>query len=356
MRKLATIRKILDIQPIKKADAIELARVDGWMSVVKKGLYKVGDLAIYVEVDSFVPHELQPELSKGKEVKVFNGVEGQPLRTVRLRGQLSQGLLFPLDTLWTHPIPIANSEFDWKSNWTEDDVLKMDVTAAMGIQLWEPPIPEELQGEVKPFPTLVPKTEVGRIQNLVDELQEWQEDGSMWYPSEKIDGTSMTVYVHNEHLGVCGRSWEFLSSVDNLYTRTAKNLGLYGEESKLINMGRNLALQGEMVGTGVKGGIKYGLTNTEFLLFRVYDIDNGKFLHETDVVELAMKLGIKTVPFFTPVTLKGKSAEQLLTQATAVSAISNITGREVMREGLVFSNYYSGDSFKVISNEYLLSL
>jgi RNA ligase (TIGR02306 family) len=96
MRKMATIRKIDDIRPIEGADAIECAVVGGWQVVVKKGEYNVGDLAVYLEIDSFVPHELAPFLSKGQEPREFNGVKGERLRTVKLRGVTSQGLLLPL--------------------------------------------------------------------------------------------------------------------------------------------------------------------------------------------------------------------------------------------------------------------
>ena len=64
MRKLASIRKIADIRPILDADAIEVAVVDGWKVVVKKGEYSVGDLAVYIEIDSWVPTELAPFLKQ----------------------------------------------------------------------------------------------------------------------------------------------------------------------------------------------------------------------------------------------------------------------------------------------------
>lgn len=70
MRKLATIRKIDNIRPIVDADAIEAAVVGGWTVVVKKDEFKVGDLAVYLEIDSWVPHELAPFLSKGVEPTV----------------------------------------------------------------------------------------------------------------------------------------------------------------------------------------------------------------------------------------------------------------------------------------------
>ena len=99
MRKLASIRRIADLQPIPDADKIEVATVDGWKVVTQKGLYNVGDLVVFFEIDSWIPNELAPFLSKDKEPREYNGVKGERLRTVKLRGQISQGLLMPKTVL-----------------------------------------------------------------------------------------------------------------------------------------------------------------------------------------------------------------------------------------------------------------
>jgi RNA ligase (TIGR02306 family) len=101
-RKLASVQEITYIKPIPDADAIECAIVNGgWPVVVKKGEYNVGDLAIYLEIDSWVPYELAPFLSKGKEPREYNGVKGERLKTVKLCGALSQGLLLKLGDVFT---------------------------------------------------------------------------------------------------------------------------------------------------------------------------------------------------------------------------------------------------------------
>ena len=97
MRKLATIRKVSEIAPIIGADKICHYRVDGWWIVDSVGRYQVNDLAIYIEIDAWCPHELAPFLSKGKEPREYNGVKGERLKTVKLRGAVSQGLLLPCD-------------------------------------------------------------------------------------------------------------------------------------------------------------------------------------------------------------------------------------------------------------------
>ncbi len=100
-RKLVTIRIISDLLPIVGADLIETAVVDGWKVVVKKGEFQIGDAVVYCEIDSWIPTEVAPFLTKpGKEPRVYNGIKGEKLKTVRLRGQLSQGLILPIESVY----------------------------------------------------------------------------------------------------------------------------------------------------------------------------------------------------------------------------------------------------------------
>jgi len=184
-RKMATIRRIDEIGPIEGADAIEVATIGGWKVVVKKGEFATGDLAVYCEIDSFIPTTIAPFLTKPDHYpKVFEGVQGERLRTVRLRGQLSQGLLLPMDIIpktldVTYYPPDAYQE-------------GTDVSELLGIVKYEAPIPASLQGEVRGmFPGFIPKTDQERIQNLSSELAEWQRLGHTFEVSEKLDGTSM---------------------------------------------------------------------------------------------------------------------------------------------------------------------
>lgn len=96
-RKLASIQRIEEIRDIENADAIQAYRVLGWWVVDKKGAHKVGDLVVYCEIDSWIPHELVPFLSKGHEPREYNRVKGERLRSIRLRGQISQGLLLSIE-------------------------------------------------------------------------------------------------------------------------------------------------------------------------------------------------------------------------------------------------------------------
>lgn len=99
MRKLATIETISEIKTHTNADALELAMIRGWQVVVRKGEFQPGDKVIYLEIDSWVPTEIAPFLSKGNAPREFEGVKGERLRTIKLRNALSQGLILPLSVL-----------------------------------------------------------------------------------------------------------------------------------------------------------------------------------------------------------------------------------------------------------------
>lgn len=144
-RMMAWIAKIDKVVKHPEADSLDICTVGGWQCVTKLGEFKQGDLAVYVSIDSWVPTELAPFLSKGKEPREYNGVKGERLRTITLRGQLSQGLILPT----TGKTPLTG----------EGD----DLTEFLGIQKWEKPIPAQLSGLVRGnFPDQVPKTDQER--------------------------------------------------------------------------------------------------------------------------------------------------------------------------------------------------
>ena len=152
MRKMASIQIIRDITPIEGADAILLAHVNGWSSVVKVGEFAIGQKIIFCEIDSWMPHEIAPFLSKGKEPREYLGIKGERLRSVKLRGQLSQGLILPISILQ-------------QGSYTEGE----DVSGKLGIVKYEPPVPVQLAGQVRGnFPSLVSKTDEERVQNIRD--------------------------------------------------------------------------------------------------------------------------------------------------------------------------------------------
>jgi RNA ligase (TIGR02306 family) len=333
MRKMATIRKIDSLRPIPDADAIECAIVGGWTCVVKKGEYVAGDLAIYCEIDSWIPYEVAPFLSRGNFPHVYNEVKGERLRTVKLRGQLSQGLLLPLSV-----IPFAS--------YIPDD----DVSELLGVVKYEAPIPASLAGEVKGmFPSVIPKTDQERIQNLSTELEEWRAEGLTWEVTEKLDGSSMTVYIIDGEVGVCSRNLDLKPNKDNSLWATAYKNEI---DVKLIQSLSNLAIQGELIGNGIQGNM-YKMRDQEFYVYDIYDIDKGRYFTPTERVAYCKVWDIKHVPVFkTDFMLTTETVADLLQKAEGKSVMGDIAGPE--REGLVYKCNEQQVSFKTVSNKFLL--
>ena len=341
MRKMATIRRIDALRPIVGADAIECAIVGGWTCVVKKGEYTAGDLAVYCEIDSWIPYEVAPFLSKGNFPHVYNEVKGERLRTVKLRGQLSQGLLLPIATV---------------ENWIyiDDPRLQVeegvDVSEYLGIVKYEAPIPASLAGEVKGmFPSRIPKTDQERIQNLSTELEEWKAEKLTWEVTEKLDGSSMTVYIIDGEVGVCSRNLDLKPNKDNSLWATAYKNEI---DVKLIQSCCNLAIQGELVGNGIQGNI-YKMRDQEFYVYDIYDIDAGRYFTPAERVAYCKVWDIKHVPVFkSDFMLTTETVADLLQMAEGKSVMGDIAGPE--REGVVYKCNEKQVSFKAISNNFLL--
>jgi RNA ligase (TIGR02306 family) len=349
-RKLATIRCIDEIRPIDGADAIEAAVLGGWTVVVKRGEYTAGDLAVYLEIDSWVPTELASFLSKGGEPREFNGVKGERLRTVKLRGQVSQGLLLPLHNdpsgTYVHKFDPSGSGEEF----TMDVEEGTDVTEFFGIQKWEAPVPAQLAGDVEGvFPTEIPRTDQERIQNLVEELKVWQDNSQFtWEVTEKLDGSSMTVFVNGDVEGVCSRNWNLKETEGNSLWRVARREGLI---EKIRRTGRNLALQSEIIGEGIQKN-SYGIRGQDFRLFDIYDIDRGEYMTPLERRTFAETHDIAHVPVVATEMVITEFVQGLLTIADGKSILNVKTARE----GLVFKcNTFGGPSFKIVSNKWLLN-
>ena len=335
-RKMATIRKIVEIKAIPEADLICAYRVDGWWVVDSVGKYAIDDLVVYAEPDSWIPIELAPFLSKGKEPREYNGVKGEKLRTIRLKKQLSQGLLMPLEPTCAN---IESMLFEG-----------LDVSLPLNIQKYEAPIAANLAGTVRGnFPSRIPKTDQERIQNLPKEFEFWKEKGFTWEESEKLNGSSMTVYLLEEDFGVCSRNLDLKRDENNSLWKVAIR---YDLEKILKDGNPDLALQGEIVGNGIQGN-PYMFKDQEFFIFDIYDVKNGRYFTPAERKAFITKYGLRHVPVFT--SKKSFSTEtiaDLLTLAEGKSVMGNINGPE--REGLVFKCNECEASFKVISNRHLL--
>ncbi len=325
MRTLASIQRIKALAPIAGADAIEKATVLGWQLVVKKGEFQVGDLAVYCEIDCLMPDRPEFEFLKAR---------GMRIRTIRLRGEISQGICFPLSIL---PAGTEASE-------------GTDVTDLLGVVKYEPPIPASLSGIMKGgFPGFIPKTDETRVQVLQDVLDKYV--GTLCYVTEKLDGSSVTYYLKDGEFGVCSRNLELLESAENSLWKVARSLQI---EEKLRARGGNHALQGEIVGEGIQGNL-YKLRGQTVFFFNVFDIDAYRFLDFADFEAAMLEMELQAVPVLDRAFPLSNDIPTLVRLGTGTSTLY-----KVEREGVVIrplseaSDVMWRVSFKAISPEFLL--
>lgn len=347
-RKLATIRRISDLIPIEGADKIELAVVDGWKVIVKKGEHAINELVVYLEIDSWVPNSIAPFLTKsGHYPKVYHEVEGQRLKTVKMKGVQSQGLILPFSVL--NVIENGNTY----ESLAEEGA---DVTELLGILKWEKEIPACLAGTMKGgFPSLIPKTNQERIQNLTKRLPEFAEHE--WEVTEKLHGSSATYYIDPDgEFHVCSRNVNLKFDENNVYWQIAikYNIRHYLEIMRNNDFDYNgiftgFAIQGEIVGPGINGN-QYGLSEPDFYIFDLFNTDEG-YCKAENRQEIASLMHMNHVPVLHKElgSISGFTVDELLKIAEGKSVIN---GSE--REGLVFKSKTNPDiSFKVVSNVWL---
>ena len=355
-RKLVSLERIKDLQPIHEADAIETATVRGWQVVVKKGAFKIGDPCIFFEVDSFLPLEQKYEfLRKGCLRKNGDGSEGLRLKTIKLRKQISQGLAMPLDDFGIY----KESDTTWKySNETGEQYyihpeLEEDLSRIFNVVKYEPPVPAQLSGMVRGnFPSFIPKTDQERIQNIFgDPKHNHRIFGNKFEVSIKLDGTSFTAYKTTETSGVCSRNLDLkLDDEGSMYVKIAKETGI------LDLIPEDFAVQGEIYGMGIQDNHDKLLVASLYV-FDVYDIRNGRYLtpfqrkNFFDEYLRDKHEKIKHVPIINSDTHLGTdlSLQELLDAADKTPSINN-----QICEGIVFKHVEGGFSFKVISNKFLL--
>ncbi|QOR55453.1 MAG: hypothetical protein ULS35scaffold63_10 [Phage 33_17] len=351
MRKLASIQKILEIKEHPNADSLEIATVLGWDIIIKKGAFKQDQLCVFCEIDSFLP--IRPEfefLRKGCYKKLQDqDKEGFRIRTIRLRGQLSQGLLLPIN------------EFEELKNkeWQIDD----DITDLLSIIKYEVPIPTILKAQgVCNFPHFIPKTDQVRMQNVWHKYKELYSH-ILFETTLKLDGTSATYFYNDGEVGLCTRNFKLKPEGDSVYHKIEKQYNIF---ESLKKYGRNIAIQGEIIGERIQNNPE-NIKGHEFYVFDVWDIDNQgyilplvrngivcsifNFQPKEDYLRIP-KIGIGRDDNSLTRILEYDSIEDLLKFAEGPSLNSDC------REGIVLKScsYVNGKiiSFKVISNEYLL--
>ena len=366
MRKLATIRVISNITPIKGKDRVELAHIDGWTCMVSKAdKFKKGDLCVFCETDSMFPK---------KEEWAFLEKYNYRIKTQRYKDGdgnyiYSQGLALPLSVL-PKSLKVVNG---------------IDVTDILEITKYEPVDTSEFEIDVKnskkrflerlplmryswyrnlinfkrrdnSFPSFISKTDEERIQNCPDILKE----NTTWAATEKIDGQSGTFAVvkhrkfilNNYEFIVCSRNLRRPYPDDSSYWSVARKYNIKHKLIKYLKKHRSLkwvAIQGECVGPKIQGN-KYHVKENDLFVFNFITSSHGRLssYHAQAIVE--NELHMKFVPLLGLYTLKDKSVDDVLNMANGASKLLCDTPRE----GLVFRSAGGEKSFKAVSPEFLV--
>lgn len=398
-RKLASIQKIMNLRPIPGADLIEVADVLGWSVVVKKGDFAVGDLAVYYEIDSFLSASDSRYATFEERFINWGDKRGMRLKTIKLRKQLSQGLVLQVN------------KFPEIKNPQEGD----DVTEILKIEKWESLSESHGNGGgmgaktagATAFPAFIRKTDQERVQNYTFEIAKHLGDED-FEATIKLDGSSMTVFhvakgsehydyaiedMENRALrkkgffgklihkikkkfnliqtpayldGVCSRNIQLDTDGDNHFSAFVRENKIL---EALSSFGRNIAVQGELIAPTIQENYEK-VDKFEFHVYDVFDIDTQKYLLPCEARDVAQKLGLSYVPVLAEgmrlsTFIKDQADVPLIEQRDPVAlkrlvdAILDYAegpGKNpgVKREGVVFKSNKTEFSFKAISNSYLL--
>lgn len=283
VRKLATIQKVESVEPIPGADRIVKIKVLGWQLVAKKDDFIPGSLCVYCEVDSVLPERPEFEFLREKKFRI---------KTIRMKGVVSQGIAFPLEIL---------NEYDWMCikdqyyNRKNEHIIGTDVTEKLGIIKYELPLPPGNSGNVKgTFPKhIVPETDEIRVQSIPKILEEIR--GKKVVATEKADGTSYTGLHWESEVRVCSRHQELKEGDEDVYWRITHKLGIADKLKKYYtDHGVNLAIQGEICGKGINKN-RLGLKEDELFVFNVWNIDEQRYYDFEDFQNICQELELKTV-------------------------------------------------------------
>lgn len=354
MRTLASIQKIEWLRPIEGRDRIELAGVLGWQVIVKRGEFAVGDLCVFCEIDSVLPEKPEFEFLRPK---------GFRIRTMKMAGVISQGIVFPLSILPTKVAGYALGE---------------DVTNEIGVKQYEPTMDKEPETPVKKtrwprwlmrfrlfrrlvlpkkskkggFPSFISKTDETRLQNMPHLLQDKQE----WIATEKVDGQSGTfALVRHKRPWPLGDKFEYIVCSRNMRLNQRDNSSYWkvSDKYQIENALRNMigdrdwvAIQGECVGPKVHGN-KYALADYDLYVFNLlYPDGRSNSIRAKSVIE---NKGMNFVPIVNTHYVLPDTMEDALKDATGQSMLG-----DTLREGFVCRSKDGRQSFKIVSPEFLL--
>ena len=343
MRKLASIQRIYKIEQIEGADRIELASVLGWQCVVNKGQFHPMDLAVYFEIDSFLPIRPEFEFMRASSYRKTDIMgEGFRLKTMRFRGQVSQGLLLPIDQFPEIP---------------SDMGIGTDVTDILGVRKWEIEEKVTTGGTViGTLPIDVPHTDETRVQAEPDLIGDFA--GLEYYITTKMDGSSHSVSLDEDGFHVTGHNYEYRDDGKSAFYELAKRdnieekLRKYYEDNGL----KTITVQGELCAPGIQQN-RLRLTKPEWYVFTIR-ID-GKRVGLKKMQDVCAAMDLQMVPVEevgADLPSKYSTVEALLERADGEYPKGGKKEGIVIRptEPIFNERISASLSMKVVSNKYLL--
>ena len=343
MRKLASIQRIWKIEPIEGADRIELAHVLGWQCVVNKGQFQPMDIAVYFEIDSFLPIRDVFEFMRSSSYKKTDIMgEGFRLRTMRFRGQISQGLLLPVSQFPEIP---KNAD------------VGDDVTELLGVRKWEIEERATTGGTViGTLPYDIPHTDETRVQEEPELIQAFA--GLEYYISTKMDGSSHSIGIDENGFHVTGHNYEYKDDGSSSFYKLVKAREYQAKmEDYMKAQGpKMLTIQGELCAPGIQQN-RLRLAKPEWYVFTIRE--NGKRVGLKRMLQICEALDITPVPIEevgTDLPSKYPTVEALLSRADGEYPNGGKKEGIVIRPTEpVFCPLISASlSMKVVSNKYLL--
>ena len=291
-RKLVKVVQVDDVLVHDNADSLEIAIIGGWQCVVRKGEFSKGDYAVYFEIDSMLPlTDPRFESFAGRNEYVVDGTTYTRIRSMKLRKELSQGLLMNLSVL--DKLSDTNSK-------DETDSLDLDnLDKILGVIKYEAPVSANLAGNAKgSFPSFIPKTDQERVQNLSRKVQGSQ--GHLFEVSYKLDGSSFTAYCNEDeegvYTGVCSRNLELKvdeTNEGNSFVKAFKDNNLDGLLRQWRAEGGDLiALQGELLAPNIQGNFE-GVSGLTLYVYAVYNISKGEYMRPDEARSRVKSLGLK---------------------------------------------------------------
>ena len=343
MRKLASIQRIWKIEPIEGADRIELAYVLGWQCVVNKDQFKPMDLAVYFEIDSFLPIRPEFEFMRSSSYRRTDIMgEGFRLRTMRFRGQISQGLLLPIEQFPEIPVDVE---------------LGRDVSDILDVKKWEIEEKATTGGTViGTLPVDVPHTDETRVQAEPDLIEDFA--GLEYYISTKMDGSSHSVSLDEDGFHVTGHNYEYKDDGKSAFYNLVKREDIEDRMRKFYkdNGLRVLTIQGELCAPGIQQN-RLKLTRPEWYVFTIRE--DGKRVGLKRMQEICKAMELQMVPVEevgTDLPSKYPTVEALLERADGEYPKGGKKEGIVIRptEPVYCERISASLSMKVVSNKYLL--